>query len=334
VSSLPGTVIGVPLYNGAEHLATALDSLVGQSYPNVRLALVDDCSTDRTSEIAERYAAESGGRIYFERNERRIGMIANWRKAFELACRLNPQAKYFAWGSDHDLWEPTWVSALVQELEGAPEAVLAYPLSLRISAEGEVVRKPWFFETRGIHDRRDRLARSVSGMSAGNMVYGLFRVEALRRAGVFRTVLLPDRLVLSELAVQGEFRQVREVLWQRRFVRKATHGRQRASFFPRRAPLYSYLPWWMMHTASLFERLVVRGCCRPEVSRWNGFELCLRYLGLSMRQEVVAFSRRRDQSRRYQAAARPVRIVRRGAGRLMAASRKGRASRAKPRGSG
>ena len=63
-----------------------------------------------------------------------------------------------------------------------------------------------------------RLVLAVESMSAGNMVYVLYRADALARAGVFRSVLAPDRLLLTELALQGQFVQVPDVLWYRRFT--------------------------------------------------------------------------------------------------------------------
>ena len=53
-------------------------------------------------------------------------------------------------------------------------------------------------------------------MSAGNMVYGLYRVDVLARAGVYRHILVPDRLLMTELAIYGQFKQVPQVLWFRR----------------------------------------------------------------------------------------------------------------------
>src|SRR5207249_94275 len=91
-------------------------------------------------------------------------------------------------------------------------------------------------------------------MSAGNMVYGLYRADAIARCGVFRPVLLPDRLLLLELALIGEFVQIPETLWYRRFARKVTLKRQRASLFARHPPLYTRVPWWLVHAAVLARR--------------------------------------------------------------------------------
>jgi hypothetical protein len=86
-------------------------------------------------------------------------------------------------------------------------------------------------------------------MKAGNMVYGLFRAGALEQGGIFRTVLLPDRLLLAELSLIGEFVQVPQILWYRRYRLQVSVARQRQAIFPEGAPFHSYLPWWMVHGA-------------------------------------------------------------------------------------
>ena len=48
--------IVVPIYNVERYLEKCLDSLVGQTYENIELILVNDGSTDRSLEIAKRYA--------------------------------------------------------------------------------------------------------------------------------------------------------------------------------------------------------------------------------------------------------------------------------------
>jgi glycosyltransferase involved in cell wall biosynthesis len=54
---LPLVSIGVPAYNGAQHLAEALESARSQDYPNLEIIIVDDASTDKTEAICRRFAA-------------------------------------------------------------------------------------------------------------------------------------------------------------------------------------------------------------------------------------------------------------------------------------
>jgi len=131
--------------------------------------------------------------------------------------------------------------------------VLAYPHVKLIAENGdEAPLRIRDFETRGEPDPRVRFHAVHRRMIAGDMVYGLFRTAALDRVGPYRRVLMPDRLLLAELALLGEFYQVPEQLWSRRLPRTMSLERQRAAFFPDGGGLDTRIvPWWSAHAASL-----------------------------------------------------------------------------------
>jgi len=275
---VPRVAIGVLLFNHAEHVREAVESLLAQSFPDVALLLVDDGSTDGTAEIARELASRDP-RVSFHPAEQRLGLTENARRAFALARARCPEAEYFAWASDHDRWDPRWLARLVEALDAAPGAVVAYPQNRRIGRSGELLRRqPWTFDTAGLTDRLPRMRHAVRHMRAGNMVYGLFLVDALARAGVYRRVLVPDRLLFAELALYGTFVQVPEVLWYRRWYgRLFSLARQRDSLFPGAPALHAYLPWWLSHAASLVRTFVLRGEGRPEVTRAAGMLAAAEY---------------------------------------------------------
>ena len=279
---MPRVIIGSPLFNHAKDFREAIESILGQTFTDFALVLVDDCSTDETPAIAREYAALDP-RVTYLVNDSRLGLVVNAVRAFDLARERHPEAEYFAWASDHDLWHPRWLQELVETLDRHPEVALAYPLNRRIGPAGEVLaRKAWSFHTFGVADPWARLSLSIRKMSAGNMVYGLYRVPLLAKAGVYRRVLVPDRLLMTELAVYGQFKQVPQVLWFRRWYgRIFSLGRQRKTFFPGGRPLYMYAPWWISHGVSLFWTFGVHEQGRPAVSRAGGMALALKYLVFS-----------------------------------------------------
>jgi glycosyltransferase involved in cell wall biosynthesis len=76
--------ICIPTYNGAPYLRECLDSAVGQSYENVEVLIVDDCSSDETAAIANEYA-ERDRRVRVVVNASRRGLVDNWNRCVELA---------------------------------------------------------------------------------------------------------------------------------------------------------------------------------------------------------------------------------------------------------
>lgn len=233
----PRTVLGMTLYNNAAHLREATDSVLSQTDGDFALLMLDDGSSDEAEAIAREYERRDR-RVRYWRHASRQGMVPTWKEVVEIARREYPGAVYFAWVSDHDRWDSRWLARMIAELDSRPEVVLAYPYTVRIDERGEVTDKePRVFDTSGVGDRRERWRRFCwNGFGSGDMVYGLMRMRALEAAGIFRPVLNPDRLVIAELTLRGQIRQVPEPLWYRRQSSVASVARQRDSLFAGVAP--------------------------------------------------------------------------------------------------
>jgi glycosyltransferase involved in cell wall biosynthesis len=270
-------VIGVPLYNSGLYLERAIASLLAQTDPRLALVLVDDASTDGTDVRAQRIAARDP-RVSYVRNERRLGLVGNWRRCYQESVARHPEAPYFAWGSDHDVWEPRWLERLVAALEAHPQCVLAYPLSVRVDTAGEHLSAHRRFTSHDMAEPVFRFRASFGRMAPGNAIYGLFRAPAVARAGVFRDVLLPDRLLLAELSIDGRFVEVPEVLWIRRQTVPATIARQRATLYADKRPWYDALPWWAQHVIAFASAYAGRGEGRPRHGRLDGMVWTFRYV--------------------------------------------------------
>ena len=248
--SPPTAVFGLPIYNGEQFLERALGSLLAQTRTDLAVVVSDDASTDRTREIVAEFATRDP-RVTLSASDRRLGLIGNWRRAYEEARRLHPSALFFAWASDHDYWEPGWLAALAHELESHPEAVLAYPRTRRVAPDGAMVQPPWRFATAEVDRPLARLSATSRRMVAGDMIYGLFRAVSIRDAGVFPRLVFADRFLLARLSLLGTFRQVDDVLWERRLDALSTPSKQRRVNFGEEPPLHARLPWWLVHSVAL-----------------------------------------------------------------------------------
>ena len=68
----PLVTIGVPVRNGEDFLAEALDSALAQEYPNLEILISDNASVDATPDICRRYA-EADPRVRWWRNAENAG---------------------------------------------------------------------------------------------------------------------------------------------------------------------------------------------------------------------------------------------------------------------
>ncbi|ASA25194.1 glycosyltransferase family 2 protein [Paenibacillus donghaensis] len=77
----PKVSVIITTYNRKDFLSKAVQSILGQDYPNKEITVIDDCSTDGTAELMEqRFGADP--RVIFMRSETNSGPGNNRRKAF------------------------------------------------------------------------------------------------------------------------------------------------------------------------------------------------------------------------------------------------------------
>jgi hypothetical protein len=180
--------------------------------------------------------------------------------------------------SDHDWWHPRWLERLIAELDADAGAVLAYPITRRVTPDGEESDKgARLFDTAAFTNLRDRWKHFChEGVGAGDMVYGVMRMSAFLRTGIFRPVLRPDRLVIVELTLQGRIRQVPEVLWFRRQSMGTSVERQQTTLvLPGTEPRWFSWPPWLQHSLILWREYVPS----PEqgITRAQWARMILRY---------------------------------------------------------
>ncbi|MEL6830771.1 MAG: glycosyltransferase family A protein, partial [Pseudomonadota bacterium] len=71
-----------PVYNGAEFLREAMDSVQAQTYPNLEHLVIENASTDATPQILSEYEnARVPVRVI--KNETLLRQVPNWNTAVE-----------------------------------------------------------------------------------------------------------------------------------------------------------------------------------------------------------------------------------------------------------
>lgn len=270
----PIVCLGMPLYNQTRYLPEALISLLAQTYSNFKLIIADDSTEPEPGQIVQSFAAKDH-RITYYKNENRIGLVENWKNCFRLAGNVD----YFAWVGDHDVWHPNWLETLVPILNTQENILLVYPKTVNIDDNGHILNKKSKsdFSSPGLSEAGRVQAICQHARGFGNMVYGLFRAEALYRAGVFRRVIWPDVILLLELSLQGDIYQVDNELWYRRKTASFRIARQKKSLFAKK-PWYIFLPWPIVNACVLVWNTAIRADNKTWDRRKLGLKLAIMYL--------------------------------------------------------
>ncbi len=103
-------------YNREMFIADAIESVINSSYNNFELIIVDDCSTDKTIEIARKYEALDQ-RIKVYLNDENLGDYLNRNKAAQYAI-----GKYIKYLDADDLIYPHGLEVMIQSMEKFPMA--------------------------------------------------------------------------------------------------------------------------------------------------------------------------------------------------------------------
>ena len=211
VSHPPLVSIGLPVYNGAQFLEEALQSLLGQSCADIELIISDNASTDGTAAICARFAA-ADPRVRYSRLSENIGALPNHNRVFSLAT-----GRYFMWASHDDLFLPNYVEKCVACLEREPSAVLAYSKMAIIDNGGQVQKVMQGPHSADAPRAADRFGEFTQLYSVLEAFYGLIRRDVLAKTMLHLPHPGSDRMLLAELSLHGRFVQIPEYLFKRRF---------------------------------------------------------------------------------------------------------------------
>lgn len=215
-SDFPLVTVAMTAYNAEQFLEETIESILAQDFQKFEFIISDNGSEDCSEDICRRYAGLDQ-RIIHYRNDRNVNPLKN---ALELLKRSS--GKYLMWAADHDVYHPQFISRLIEifELSG-DSTVLCYPDTYRIDIESKNLgRIEEDIDTRGLPPV-ERFKKVIWGLTFCTPIYGLFRTSALKESWKVRNITGPDRVVLPELSLKGEFTRLREPLFYMRQNRPA-----------------------------------------------------------------------------------------------------------------
>ncbi len=112
----PFVSVVTPVRNGEQYLRECIDSVLAQTYQNWEYVIVNNCSTDRTLEIAQSYA-DRDKRVSVHVNEHALDLLENWNHALR---QISPESKYCKVLHADDLLLPTCIEQMVEVGEANP----------------------------------------------------------------------------------------------------------------------------------------------------------------------------------------------------------------------
>ncbi|RNL64427.1 glycosyltransferase [Nocardioides marmoriginsengisoli] len=198
----------LPFYGDAALLRQAVESVLAQSDPRWRLHVVDDCYPDPGA--AAWVAAIADPRVTFERNERNLGVSANFAR-----CLATATADHVVFLGCDDVMAPTYVADVSAAIETHPQAAVITPRVRVIDRDGAPARTPADRVKAVLTPRRspDGSAVVLGGEAlAGSLMHGdwlYFPAITWRReliaAASFRTDMetVLDLALLMDLVLDG-----------------------------------------------------------------------------------------------------------------------------------
>lgn len=121
----------MPTYNGERFIKELLDSLCNQTYVNLEIIILDDCSKDSTIEICQEYAVKDK-RIKLFENKCNLGVNANFENGLKMV-----NGDYIFLCDQDDIWDTNKVEKMVYALDDGYD--LVYCNSRVIDGDSKII---------------------------------------------------------------------------------------------------------------------------------------------------------------------------------------------------
>lgn len=163
----PLVAIVTPTYNGAAYLAETMASVQAQTYPNLLHVVLDNASTDATSEIIDRFR-DGRVRVAAYRNATVLRQRDNWNTAFG---HVPDEAVYVRLLCDDDTISPDSIAKMVALAESDPDIGIVGCLH---ECLGGITDFKWP-ETHAVIEGREAIRRSLTDQGTIMPIHLLMR---------------------------------------------------------------------------------------------------------------------------------------------------------------
>lgn len=206
--------VGLPVRNGAERIAAAVESVLGQDHERLELVICDNASTDATEDVCRELAAKDS-RIVYRRHPVNIGIMANFQSALHISTGC-----FFRWIGDDDHLARNCLSRCLDEFSTDQNLMMVTHQFEYVGPDGVPQTETYSGTDLRSDSPTVRLGEMLRLLNESHLLldpeYGLFRREALQRI-TRRNMLNDDQIFATKAAVAGPWGHVPEVLGRRSF---------------------------------------------------------------------------------------------------------------------
>lgn len=127
----------VPVYNHEKFIGVTIESVLSQTYENWELLVIDDCSTDGSWGIIQKYAGRDS-RIKAFRNNENKGLIPNWKFLIDTS-----RGEYIAFLEGDDFFYENNLKRKLEVFEKYSDLGMVYCNFDVVNENGEMVTKDY-----------------------------------------------------------------------------------------------------------------------------------------------------------------------------------------------
>ena len=243
----PKISVIMSVFNAQTYLKEALDSILNQTFSDFEFLLIDDCSTDKSSEILEAYAKKDD-RIGLIKNGSNQGLTKNLNTLINIAC-----GEYIARMDADDISQAERFKKQVEFLDNNPNIDIVGTFSEDISEDGKILG------TRKVPVTNDEIIKLLPTLNPLSHPTVMYRRESIEKLDgydeKYRTS--QDYLLWFEAAGHGMmFYNIPEFLFKYRMndkytARKSFQYRMNEFRIKIRGYKYIHHPWYKYHMAFL-----------------------------------------------------------------------------------
>lgn len=170
----------VPVYNTKMQLNRCIESLIQQTYENIEIILIDDCSSDGSREIIEKFSAISKIKAIY--NQQNLGVVETRAKGIEIAT-----GEWISFVDSDDYVDKNFISYMIGQIDDSVDIVqcnsMRFDKEVSVEVNTEILGKE-------VYD--DQLERFL------NMNFSVFLWDKLYRKSLFADIDMPKNIIYGE----------------------------------------------------------------------------------------------------------------------------------------